>query len=75
MNTPRLLLYFFLIYLSVGLSFSNYLLAMVNEDVNSALTVLFASIKLEHETFKACESGNLVEYRIKKRKELSERMK
>jgi hypothetical protein len=70
MNRPRLLLYFLLLYLSVGLYFSNCLLAMVNEDTSGALTVLIASIKLEHETFKACESGNLVEYRIKKIQEL-----
>lgn len=70
MNKPRLLLYFVMIYLSVGLCFQSYLLSMVNQDLGGALAVLVAANKLEHETFKACESGNLEPYRTKKRQEL-----
>lgn len=62
--------YITMIYFILILAFDNNILTQVNINLYSAITILHSSIKLEHETFKACETGHLKEYRIKKKAEL-----
>jgi hypothetical protein len=48
-------------------------LAYINANLVKSVTIFHASARLSHETFLACERGELKEYRIRKRNELTRR--
>lgn len=61
-----------MLYFIVVLFFNNMILHEANNNLSKSLSTIYTDLKVEHETFKACESGELKEYREWKRKLLLE---
>lgn len=72
MNKAHCIIHFLMLYCIIGLLFETLTLQIININLSQALDITHRSLRIEHETFKACERGELEAYRTWKRRLLTE---
>lgn len=73
MKLFHVLLFASMVAFNIEYQYENIVLKDANDVSENSIKIMVKSSKLAHETFLACESGTLTEYRIRKRAELLEK--